>query len=471
VLLTITGGSRDFLSRVLNSRVFQFFGDIAFPLYLVHWPAMILLRSFPNQSSLLNILMYLTGITLLSYLLHKYIEMPILKIDISRFRLNSVLASTKHHPRYARRSRIVVIISIFSLVTPIAILSYPRESKQSFDSLYSFLQERRYGTPAEQNLPTEKKSNLNTNPVTPKASLSPKSETTSSPKEIPKGLNPTLDSKSSPTPIAKKTEQPMDSQWLAALEVAVKTSQAKRSYVASQIILMEELRKSWFSGCLDSKSAESACVEGSGKKEIVLLGDSFSFALKDALVKSLPPGWKLRILTKGSCLPWNITQFKKDGTIRTECSDHATWVQEYISRTRPAIIVASGADQWLENSSYDQWLTGFRSAAKFYSANSDKVVIISSAPGSGNLKDCVGTDLSMRKCFGTPNEISRFVKIQKQDSEAMKYRFVNLIDYLCINSSCPAVIDDTPVYADGNHMSADFSKKFSTIIKSLRLID
>jgi hypothetical protein len=208
---------------------------------------------------------------------------------------------------------------------------------------------------------------------------------------------------------------------------------------------------------------------GSGEKEVVLLGDSFSFALKEVLVKSLPSGWKIRILTKGSCLPWNVTQYNKNGTIRTDCSDHATWVQAYISRTRPAMIVASGADQWFENSGYDQWMTGFRSAVKFYSANSDKVVIISSAPGSGNLKDCVGTDLSMRKCFGTPNEISKFVKVQKQESESLKYNFVNLIEYLCINSSCPAVIDDTPVYADGNHMSADFSKKLGAVFKNLRL--
>jgi hypothetical protein len=401
---------------VLNSRVFQFFGDIAFPLYLVHWPVMILLRSFPNQSSLLNIVIYLTGITLLSYLLHKYVEMPILKIDISRFRFNSVLASAKHHPRFERRYRIIIIIAIFSLVTPITILSYPKESKQSFDSLFSFLQERRYGALSEQDLPVKEESDLNTNPITPKTSVSPKPETTATPEEIPKKTNSALDPKSSPTPTVRKTEQRIDSQWLADLDVAVKTSQAKRSYVATQSVLMEELRKSWFSGCLDSKSAESACVVGSGEKELVLLGDSFSFALREALAKSLPSGWKIRILTKGSCLPWNVSQYNKDGTIRADCLDHATWVQAYISRTRPAVIVASGADQWFENSSYDQWLTGFRSAVKFYKANSEKVVIISSAPGSGNLKDCVGTDLSMRKCFGTPNQISWFVKIQKQDS-------------------------------------------------------
>ncbi len=81
------------------------------------------------------------------------------------------------------------------------------------------------------------------------------------------------------------------------------------------------------------------------------------------------------------------------------------------------MIIASGADQWLVKSSYDQWVTGFRSAVKFYTANSEKVIIVSSAPGSGNLKDCIGADLSMQKCFGTPDQISRFVEIQKRESQ------------------------------------------------------
>ena len=469
ILLSIPTGERDYFSRVLNSKVLQFFGDIAFPLYLIHWPAMMLLRSFPNQSSLFNIIIYLTGITIISYLVHKYIEMPILKMDMSHFRLSSFESPTKNHPRYARRYKRLTIVTLLALVTSLASLSYPKAIENRVNSIYSFLNKTRYGTVSEKNLPADKESNLETNPISPNASVSTKPEATTLPEEIQSRSNPTLASKPSPTSTLKKTKQRIDSQWLAALEVAAKTSQAKKSYVASQGILMEELRKSWFSGCLDSKSADTACVVGSGEKEILLLGDSFSFALKDALANSLPPGWKLRILTKGSCLPWNITQYNKDGTVRTDCSDHASWVQEYISRSSPELIVASGADQWLVNSSYEKWLAGFRSAVKFYTENSERVVIISSAPGSGNLKDCIGKDLSMQKCFGTPDQILRFVELQKREAQFLKYSFINLIDFLCIKSACPALIDNTPVYADGNHLSLDFSRKFSAVIRSLRL--
>jgi hypothetical protein len=75
----------------------------------------------------------------------------------------------------------------------------------------------------------------------------------------------------------------------------------------------------------------------------------------------------------------------------------------------------------------------------------------------------------MQKCFGTPDQILRFVELQKRESQFLKYSFINLIDFLCIKSACPALIDNTPVYADGNHLSLDFSRKFSAVIRSLRL--
>jgi|GEM_PF-3086624 len=468
VLFCVTEQRRSFLVKVLNSRMFQFFGDIAFPLYLVHWPAMILLRSFPNRSSLLNILIYLTAITAVSYLLHRYVEKPTMKMDISRFRSAPADSLAINHPRGARRRRKITIITLLSLIASIAILSYPKESKQNFSEFYSLLNATRYGKVSGVNGTAETVPDFSAAPETPRAKPTINPGATIAPEVTSEGSDSPVDRKPSPTPLVTKTEEQIDEKWQASLSLSTQTLQVKANYASNQRRLMEDLRKSWFSGCLDSKSAESACVEGSGEKEIVLLGDSFSFALKDAIVKSMPSGWRVRILTKGSCLPWNVTQYKTEGTKQIDCVDHKTWTQEYIAASRPEMIIASGADQWFSNSSFDQWVTGFRSAVKFYLANSKKVVIVSSAPGSGNLQNCVSADLSLRKCFGFPGSISKFVEIQKRDSQSLKFEFINLIDYLCI-SSCPAVIYDTPVYADGSHLSVDFSKKFSEAIKNLRL--
>ncbi len=471
VLLTQSGSTRNLLSRVLNTRVMQFFGDIAFPLYLIHWPAMVLLRKSPDQSSLINILIYLMTIIFFSHLLHKYVEKPTLAIDISRFRLTEIEAKAKYHPRFAHRSKRVSIIAIFSLVVPLAFLSYPEESEKNFSNLLSVLTAQRYGTDLDQNRASDGESKTETEQVKPDVVLGGNSETITTPEDLNSSSSFPLPTLPPSPPVTIELGTGFTSRWLASLKLAVQTTQAKKSYTATQVVIMEELRKSWNSGCLDSKSAESACVVGNGGKEAVLLGDSFSFALKESLVKSLPPGWRLRILTKGSCLPWDVAQYNGNGTLKNDCSEHAKWVKNYISETRPALIVASGADQWLSNSSYDEWLAGFRSAVKFFEVNSEKVVIFSSAPGSGNLKDCIGLNLNMRGCFGTPTEISRFIEAQQRESKSLGYRFVSLVDFLCLDNSCPAIIGDTPVYADGNHMSADFSKRFSEVIRNLRLFD
>jgi peptidoglycan/LPS O-acetylase OafA/YrhL len=470
VLFAFSGGTKNFLSRVLKIRLFQFFGDIAFPLYLVHWPVMVLLRNSPDQSNLINIGIYLASIIVISYLLHRFVETPVLAIDISRFQMSREISSKKHHPRVVRRLNRLTIITVIALIVPMAFLSYPKEIKQSFVSMYSFLNERRYGTVSEKSSVGDEESTEGTNQASPETTLSENVETITN-SGIISGLNSRVENRPSLPPEVAKPGVRFDAGWTALLLKADQTFEAKKSYVKIQTVLMAELRKSWNSGCLDSKSFESACSVGSGEKTAILIGDSFSFALKEALISSKPTGWKLLILTKGSCLPWNVTQYNENGTIKADCSDHITWVQDYISSTKPSLIVASGADQWLTNSSYEQWLTGFRSAIKFYSANSEKVVVVSSAPGSGNLKNCVGSDLNLRKCFGSPNAISRFVDAQKRESQSLNFQFIDLVDYLCINSRCPALINDTPVYADGSHLSGTFSKQLGSVFKNLRIFD
>jgi peptidoglycan/LPS O-acetylase OafA/YrhL len=471
VLLAQANGKHHYLVKVLETKPLQFFGDIAFPLYLIHWPAMILLRNSPNQSSLINILFYLTIIISFSYLLHKFIEKPTMAIDISRFRQSQLVALTKNYPKNSGRKKRNSIFAIVSIIIPMAFLSYPIATEKNISNLVSVLTDQRYGKIIENDPPIEETRNPETDTTPSLAPASPTPQLTAPPLEV---------SSYSPSPTTKPSasnkqfsgsDLEFNSRWLASLVLAAQTTEIKSSYAARQSAILDELRKSWFSGCLDSKSAESACVIGSGEKEVVLLGDSFSFALKDALVKILPSGWQIRILTKGSCLPWYVTQYNENGGIKNECLDHSTWVQKYIIESRPEMIVASGADQWLEKSSYTLWLNGFRKAVTTYSAASESVVVISSAPGSGNLKNCVGSDLSLRKCYGSPAQISKFVELQQRESKSLKYRFVNLVDYLCVNSTCPALIANTPVYADGNHFSLDFSKKFSAVLQSLRLFD
>ncbi len=466
-LFNLKSNNDRLFTQFLNLKVLQFFGDIAFPLYLIHWPAMILLRSNPNYSSLLNILLYLVCIILVAYLLHVFVEQPLLKIDISRFKRSGIAEKSNSNSKTIRRNRRKNLIIASTMVILLAGVSYPDITASQLQKINSFLSSERYGTVAKNANP---ETSLN---ATPETYESDTSTSIAEPGVAPKSrqaLRPPENSvsKTSPSPSTPSPKVKMDDQWSKALEVASTTYQIDGTVAARQKNVLEELKKSWFTGCLNSATAETACVLGSGEKEAVLLGDSFAFALKDGLRAAVPTGWRVKILTRGSCLPWDVTQYNKNGSVKTDCADHAVWVKEYISSSKPELIIATGADQWLENSSLSVWQSGYKSAIEFYSTHSDRVLIVSAAPGSGNLMNCVTKDLSLRGCFGTPLSISNFVAIQKKLAVSRNYEYLNLVDYLCVKGFCPAVFSNVPVYADGNHFSSEFSRLISQIFIKLK---
>ena len=466
VLFNLKSNSNRLFTRFLNLKVLQFFGDIAFPLYLIHWPAMIFLRSNPNYSSLFNILLYLVCIIVVAHLLHVFVERPLLAIDISRFKRFEIGTKKSVNTKTIKRSKRKTLIIISAITIPLAGMSYPDEATTQLQRLTSLLSTDRYGTLANDASPEMP---MATTPETLESDFStPVAEQRVVPKtnQVPRPPEDSID-QTSPPPPSPSPKAKTIFQWTKALEEASRTYEISGSLIARQKRVLEELKKSWFTGCLNSRTAETACVLGSGEKEAVLLGDSFAFALKDGLGEVVPPGWRVKILTRGSCLPWDVTQYNKNGSLKTDCADHSVWVKDYITSSRPELIIATGADQWLENSSLSAWQSGYRSAIEFYSTHSERVLIVSSAPGSGNLSKCVTEDLSLRGCFGTPNAITNFVALQKKLSISENYEYLNLIDYLCVKGFCPAVLSNVPVYADGSHFSSEFSSLLSQIFVNL----
>lgn len=467
VLLNYSKRRKTFLARILETRMLQFLGFIAFPLYLVHWPAMVLLHHTRYHSSLINVLLYLLILVAVSYILHRYIELPAIRINLERFKRNSDSEQVNFLSGRSKSQRRIVVIGLFVTLSPILWLSYPAEVESRFYSLKSFFLQNRYGTLTENDSKVGQVKTLASSPSG--TSLPQDHRETNMVSPNPDSISvKNLRTSASPMPNKAKIQNGI-STWKLDIMRASQVMIVPKGYKTDQAQVMRELRRSWNSGCLDSKSFESACKYGDGPKAAVLLGDSFSFALLDGLKDSLPKDWNLTVLTKGSCLPWDITQFNSSGELNKECNDHNAWVNALISAEKPDLIMATGADQWLQKSTFEQWSKGFSNSLKFFNDNSGKVIIFSSAPGSGNLSTCIKDGISLHACFGTPNQISKFVDFQTNETRKNNSVYVNLVDYLCFKGSCPPIVQDVPVYADGNHLSRNFSSKFSVIIKNLHL--
>lgn len=463
IVLLADGSAKDtIIGKIVSSSSFQFLGRIAFPLYLVHWPAFVLLKNSSINSNLLLIFVYLLTVILVSYALHLFIEVPTLKFDLERFRRSSQDRSImidRQIVRNGRRSAASIMICSALLL---GYFQSPALFKKRIDGAVMYLMNNRYDINS---------SKLDINPnLLPEEAFTPldvpetDSATSSRPLQ-PEELTET-NSVRTRVPITKSTEL---IEWMIALRSAAKARFLPKGYSYNQNAVMEAVRKTWGDGCLNSLSASSACTFGSGNKELVLVGDSFAFALVEAISKSLPNDWRMIVLTKGSCLPWDVKQYGKNGILNSECSNHNDLVQRYIQEMKPDLIIASGADQWLEKSTLSDWKTGFSSSAGFYSEHSNRLLVVSSTPGAGNLSTCLEPANSIRACFGNASSIVKYVEYQQNYGKTLGFEYLNLTQYLCVENWCPPVIQGVPVYGDTNHFSKVFSSKLSRIFNDIKI--
>ena len=454
--------TRSLFSRFLRSSPLQFLGMIAFPLYLIHWPAFILLKNSDYHTNLINLILYLVIVIFLSYVIHIFFEKPILGINLDRFRLGSSSETRSHSLSKSKTLRkssgVVILISVLIL----SYLNNPTGAKSQVYSGVNFFASNRYNT-----IQPEIK-NGNEPQIRNKGDAA--TDTTGDTPTIPSRLNSIEIPESQ---AGKNLNQTVDTKFLARWMDLTRESAFRETfpdnYDFDQKSVMAEVRKSWSSGCLNSTPDIAACTFGSGGKKVFLIGDSFAFALLDAVKKSMPTGWQLTLLTKGSCLPWDVRQFDKNGILNESCANHNSWVQKFVSENNPDVIIASGADQWLEKSTFQEWQVGFASAAKFYSENSKKLFIVSSTPGAGNLLSCVGSDDSIKSCFGNSKSIEKFVSYQKSFYDLSNYNFINLSSLLCYRSVCPPILNNLPVYGDSNHFSKVFSISFAEVLKAKKI--
>jgi peptidoglycan/LPS O-acetylase OafA/YrhL len=471
VLFNFNQKRRLFFTKIIEFQILQLFGKIAFPLYLIHWPLLILLRDLRSHYSLLDALFYLCFVILASLLLHNYLEAPILKVNLESFRRDFTNLSSRKLNQRLMNTRLVGLLLSTVMATLIILIGHHSQAIKTTGKVEKYFSTSRYGTASPSDGIDIPKTGQ---PDGALGLLSKGSSSEDTTKKTALTDDKEVVAKKNVLPpeklLAKEVFSP-DKNWTNQLYQAVNSRSIPSNYKFNQTKVWNELHKSWNSGCLDSQSSESACVYGNGNKEAILVGDSFAFALLDGLKSALGSNWKLRVLTRGGCLPWDLTQYSPSGVENVACSEHSNWVNTYISTSHPDLVIASGADQWIQNTNIQTWKAGYLSSVDFFKKNANRLLIVSSAPGSGDLNKCVEKGDSLRACFGYANTVLKFASIQNHYSTINNYDYINLLDYLCVQGSCPAIIQGTPVYADGSHLSKVFVQKIAPLFNSLHLFD
>jgi peptidoglycan/LPS O-acetylase OafA/YrhL len=210
-----------------------------------------------------------------------------------------------------------------------------------------------------------------------------------------------------------------------------------------------------------------------------LVGDSYAVSYAPAIRAALEPkGWAVQVLTMANCPFQALPTSKRQELPRPpfkECLQHRAEVLDLVKQQRPELLI--GASGWIEvNALVDGfapgddrneplWGRGVSQQLAAYKRYVKREVLIGSPPSSGNLQSCVTRTSKPSDCT---TEVNPIWYAQRQAEQAAATAngagYVDVLPWFCVDGRCPAVIGRTPVYWDGFHITAAYSRTLTDLL-------
>jgi peptidoglycan/LPS O-acetylase OafA/YrhL len=213
----------------------------------------------------------------------------------------------------------------------------------------------------------------------------------------------------------------------------------------------------------ESQSDAAACTYGDPDADftVALVGDSHAAQWVSALqYVAQQRHWRLKTYTKSACAFIAGTVYGRNGQPYDSCTQRNDAIRALMTGPdKPDLMVLTNTDYVLvdggsmPNAMVTAWgpLIGM----------GVQVVVLADTPTSQyNVPECVSTHRdSLQDCATTRNvALAEQGQAQRQAAElAPEVQLIDLNDWICPGEECPAVIGDTLVYFDMNHLSATYS--------------
>jgi peptidoglycan/LPS O-acetylase OafA/YrhL len=222
-----------------------------------------------------------------------------------------------------------------------------------------------------------------------------------------------------------------------------------------------------------------ACVFGkaNSKFRVALIGDSHAAEWFPALVAlSNQNGWQLTTYLKSSC-PFGegarVTS-SVDPSITSSCADWNSQVVSALASAKPFRLVVTtdyeNNAQFIDSRgaiTSAAAVSAYRAAWKPLVARGARVAVIDDTPHPGSAgAACFTSHLnSPQACDLTPSATMDASNYLSAASAHLPGSFaINLNDYFCSRTSCPAVIGGVFVYRDDSHMTATFARTLAPVL-------
>lgn len=238
--------------------------------------------------------------------------------------------------------------------------------------------------------------------------------------------------------------------------------------------------------CHDVWEADLArCMYGDkdASKTAVLVGDSIAISYMPGLRAALAGSdWKIQSLTLQQCPAVEISVLKDEGADGKapgypECDRHHEWVNDYLAQLRPDMIVmssvqetvlrlASGAER---QDALGAWGEATRETLKGFGPLAQRVVLVGPPPKGAVLPWCATTTSTPQDCVAvrTPEQTEmQSVELAAAATAGPNIVSVDTTSWFCdANNRCPSFVGNTPMFADGGHLTENFSKMLGPVLR------
>jgi len=418
-------------NRVLSIRPLTFMGTISFSLYLWHWPIHVFADAlYPdNANTALGITAQLAVITTISLVSYYLIENPTRHLTIG--------TQEPVEKTFAEATRIPLAAITVMCMSTAFLFVVSRDASQT-------------ETPDAQIA-------METSSVTIPPSTSIDGTDT----------DPT-------STIMGRTELPLAAAWKEKIIEGSKLESASPgtldiiAKLPSQKLIPNSFRSIGERAVanIDSQNAENV---------IEVWGDSHA-AMLATMVAAAFPDWKVVIRRLSNCgfeLMESPTPKQKTlgGDEFKNCADFREKSLAAILADKPKILILSSESVVMSEAKgrvRDNWIRGMNNTLEALEPlfPKTKTIIFGETTGAESFESCLTARTSLLDCAGSPDRTS--VTRSFQASAAEEHPWIGYIDtsaFLCSEGICPAVIDDCPVYTDGNHFSNDFGAKISQVFR------
>ncbi|MCH9807856.1 MAG: acyltransferase [Alphaproteobacteria bacterium] len=210
------------------------------------------------------------------------------------------------------------------------------------------------------------------------------------------------------------------------------------------------------------------CVYGArnARRTVVLLGDSHAANWFEPLrAAARKEGWRLLVRTKASCRPIDTNQVVREGGRKRPYVECARWLKttfDEIASIKPALIVVAGTRHRLDVAAETQTIHALAAVGR--------TLVMHDTPWLRvNPLKCLQDAREPGACQWPMDELVARNAYPRTPNEALPYnaQVLNLNSLICPDGTCRAVIDGQVVMFDGHHLTAGFSRRFTSKFRDI----